>query len=92
MDYSKLYVRLPAMVIAGLILLIAFPVQALDVHHDLQIILDPAENRLEGFDTITIGPAAPADVVLYLSEKATGFNLLVDGRPAPFFSKTAVCI
>ena len=72
------------MVIAGLILLIAFPVKALDVHHDLQIILDPAENRLEGFDTITIGPAAPADVVLYLSEKATGLNLLVDDRPAPF--------
>ncbi|MEN8751973.1 MAG: hypothetical protein AB1Z18_04290, partial [Desulfobacterales bacterium] len=84
MDYSKHYVRLQAMVIAGLILLIAFPVKALDVHHDLQIILDPAENRLEGFDTITIGPAAPADVVLYLSEKATGLNLLVDDRPAPF--------
>ena len=72
------------MVLAGLFLLIAFPVEALDVHHDLQIVLDPAENRLEGFDTITIGPAAPADVVLYLNEKATGLNLLVDGRPAPF--------
>ncbi len=69
---------------AGLFLLIAFPVEALDVHHDLRITLHPAENRLEGVDTITIGPAAPADVVLYLTEKATGINLLVDGRPAPF--------
>ncbi|MGB5617739.1 MAG: M1 family aminopeptidase, partial [Desulfobacterales bacterium] len=51
---------------------------------DLRITLHPAENRLEGVDTITIGPAAPADVVLYLTEKATGINLLVDGRPAPF--------
>jgi hypothetical protein len=74
----------PAMLLAGLSLLIAFPVAALDVHHDLKIVLDPAENRLEGFDTITIGPAAPDDVVLFLNEKATGLDLLVDGRPVPF--------
>jgi hypothetical protein len=84
MDFSKYCVGLPAMAIAGLVLLTAFPVQALDVHHELQIVLDPAENRLEGFDTITIGPTAPAEVVLYLNKKATGLNLLVGGRPAPF--------
>ena len=72
------------MLLVGLFLLIAFPVEALDVHHDLRIVLDPAENRLEGLDTITIGPAAPADVVLNLNEKATGLKLLVDGRPAAF--------
>jgi hypothetical protein len=84
MDLCKHNARRPAILLAGLFLLIAFPVEALDVHHDLRITLHPAENRLEGVDTITIGPAAPADVVLYLTEKATGINLLVDGRPAPF--------
>ena len=72
------------MLLVGLFLLIAFPVEALDVHHDLRVVLDPAENRLEGLDTITIGPAAPADVVLNLNEKATGLKLLVDDRPAVF--------
>ena len=84
MGYCKRYVRRPAMFLAGLFLLIALPVEALDVHHDLQIALDPAENRLEGLDTITVGPTAPADLVLHINEKATGLNLLVDGRPAPF--------
>ncbi|MEJ2475460.1 MAG: hypothetical protein P8Y74_16470, partial [Desulfobacterales bacterium] len=74
----------PAMLLAGLFLLIACPVEALDVHHDLKVVLYPAENRLEGFDTITIGPAAPADVELFLNEKATGLDLLADGRPVPF--------
>jgi hypothetical protein len=72
------------MLLAGLFLLIAFPVEALEVHHDLQIALNPTENRIEGLDTITIGPGAPAEVVLYLNEKATGLNLLVDGRPTAF--------
>ncbi|MGB5424239.1 MAG: M1 family aminopeptidase [Desulfobacterales bacterium] len=72
------------MLLVGLFLLIAFPVEALDVHHDLRVVLNPAENRLEGLDTITIGPAAPADLVLNLNEKATGLKLLVDGRPAAF--------
>jgi len=72
------------MLLAGLFLLIAFPVEALDVHHDLKIVLYPAESRLEGFDVVTIGPAAPADVVLFLNEEATELDLLVDGRPVPF--------
>ena len=76
--------RRPSNLLVGLFLLIAFPVEALDVHHDLRITLHPAENRLEGVDTITIEPAAPADLLLYLTEKATGLELLVDGRPAPF--------
>ncbi|MFZ1957377.1 MAG: M1 family aminopeptidase [Desulfobacterales bacterium] len=84
MDCCKQNARPPAILLAGLFLLIAFPVEALDVHHNLRITLHPADNRLEGVDTITIGPAAPDEVVLYLTEKATGLNLLVDGRPAPF--------
>jgi hypothetical protein len=87
MDYFQNNVTRPAMLLAGLFLLIAFRVEALDVHHDLKIALDPAENRLEGFDTITIGTAAPAEVVLFLNEKATGLELLVDGRPVPFSFK-----
>ena len=82
MDCCKHNARPPAILLAGLFLLIAFPVEALDVHHNLRITLHPAENRLEGVDTISIRPTAPADVVLYLTEKATGLNLLIDGRPA----------
>jgi hypothetical protein len=80
----KHYVRRPAILLAGFFLLFAAPVEALEVHHDLRVVLNPAENRLEGLDTITVGPTGTADVVIYLNERATGLNLLLDGRRAAF--------
>ncbi len=67
-----------------LFLLSAVPGAALDVHHDLKIVLDPSASRLEGADTLTIGPVAPAEVVLELTEKATGLAVAIDGNPASF--------
>lgn len=84
MDLIEKYVKRTVVLLACFFPLTVCPVDALDVHHDLRIVLDPTENRLEGVDTMTIGPAAPADVVLHLNEKATGLSLLVDGRPAAF--------
>ncbi|MFZ0612196.1 MAG: M1 family aminopeptidase [Desulfobacterales bacterium] len=76
---------LRAAIVSGLLFFLsAAPSAALDVHHDLRIVLDPSASRLEGTDTLTIGPVAPAEVVLDLTEKATIHSLTIDGRPQAF--------
>lgn len=67
-----------------LLLLGAAPGVALDVHHDLRVVLDPSTSRLEGIDAITIAPAAYDEVVLNLTQKATVRSLTIDGRPGLF--------
>ncbi|MFZ0243432.1 MAG: M1 family aminopeptidase [Desulfobacterales bacterium] len=76
---------LQAAIVSGLLFLVSVaPGAALDVHHDLRIVLDPSASRLEGTDTLTIGPAAPAEVVLALTEKATIRSVTIDGRPQAY--------
>jgi aminopeptidase N len=60
------------------------PAAAFNVHHDLHVVLKPDQNRLEGTDIITIGPAPTHDVILALNEKATELELTVDDKPTPF--------
>ncbi len=84
MDFCKQHAKRTAILLAGLFTLIVSPVAAFDVHHDLRIVLDPVGSRLEAVDTLTIGPAAPVDVVLQLSNKATGLDLKIDGGSAAF--------
>ena len=71
--------------------LIATPVDAFHVHHDMRIVLDPDSNRLRGVDTLTIRPAPANESILHINRHATAVRIEANDQPVPFeFKNTAL--
>jgi hypothetical protein len=50
------------------------------VHHDLRIVLHPSENRLSGFDTLTVDARDVSSLTLLLSQTAIVRSVSVSGK------------
>lgn len=82
MDEQK--VKLKLLLITALLIIGAAPADALHVHHDMQIRLDPDNRRIEGVDTLLIRPAPIASPILYLNPRATDLRMEMNGQPITF--------
>jgi len=77
-------VKQTLLLLISFILLCAPPAIALNVHHDMHIVLDPENKRLDGIDTLTIRPAPTSVPILHLNRRATDVRLEANGQPIPF--------
>ena len=57
------------------------PADALHVHHEMRIRLDPDHRRREGIDTLSIRPTLIAFSILYLNLRATDLRMEMNGQP-----------
>jgi hypothetical protein len=61
----------------------ASQVDAIQVHHDLRLLLEPNKNLHHGNDSITLRPGSKAGLVLFLNREAISVQILMDGQPVP---------
>jgi hypothetical protein len=60
----------------------------LSVYHDLKIVLNPAETRLSGFDTVTVDARNASSLAFLLSQTASVHSVSISGNSRPFSFKT----
>ena len=77
-------VKLKLLLITFLLVFGVAPADALHVHHEMRIRLDPDHHRIEGVDTLSIRPASIASPILYLNPRATDLRMEVNGQPITF--------
>jgi hypothetical protein len=88
-QYSTKFLNKQYLILMGVLLvLLAFATVSqatgLHVHHNLQIELYPAANKLIGIDAISIKPDAAAILEFHISERVTQLKVAVNNKPRDF--------